>query len=151
VTDPVPPQRHGGTPRWMIVAFALSLAVNLAVVGMVGAHWAFRPPSERAFAFIEAGFLRDLPEDGRRAVRGALDERRPALRQALDDLAAARREAVALLRAPAFDRTATEAAFAMVRSRLEAVQRIVQDAAVEAMARLPADSRSRIDQPDRVP
>lgn len=122
MTDPAPSaHRPGRALRWALVA---SLAVNFVLVGLgVGAAvrlWRMPPGS------APGGELRmiwhALPEDARRALRGAIDDDGPRAANGTGEarrarVAAERAEIRALILAEPFDRAALEARLVAARDR----------------------------------
>ncbi|MFN3972585.1 MAG: periplasmic heavy metal sensor [Gemmobacter sp.] len=102
-TSPAPAARPPG--RWLRVALAVSLALNLAVAGVLLGAW-LRKEAPRAVAVRDLGFgpyAAALTDADRTALRRALIARAPDLRGARaamrDDMA----EVAAALRAEPFD------------------------------------------------
>jgi uncharacterized membrane protein len=119
IPPPAPgaPQGSGGA-KWIKVALAISVALNLAVAGLAAGAWMREGrdrglPREMSFGpFTEA-----LSDGDRRELRRALGERLPAMREARQET---RAELVALLetlRAVPFDPVAAEAAMSAISRR----------------------------------
>ncbi len=114
-------------PPWMRVALIASLAVNLAVAGLVaGAYFrgdGNRPPEERLARDLGgAPFIRALPKEDQRAVlrriwrnRDTVREGRASLRKRLGTL-------MTVLAADTFDRARVEDLLAEQRAQMGARQ-----------------------------
>lgn len=114
---PKPPQGSAG-PRWIKIALAISVALNLAVAGVAGGAWLREGkdrgmPREMSFGpFTEA-----LSEADRKELRRALGERMPGFRETRQEMRAELEVFLATLRADPFDPTAAEAALAAISRR----------------------------------
>lgn len=121
----------------------VSLALNLVGAGYLGfAGW--RKPNrtvESTIDFVTARY----PSSVRQAVRDTLEDRRADLRTALQELRDARRGARDALSAPDIDRAKVDAAFAQSREKAAAFQSVIHAAIAEAVAKLPAAERAKID------
>lgn len=99
---------EGRGGRWQRVALAVSVALNLAVVGVVvGSR--LRDEPARPVALRDVGFgpyAAALTEEDRAALRRALSARGPELRGARSAMRADMAEVAALLRADPFDAAA---------------------------------------------
>ncbi|WP_439137936.1 periplasmic heavy metal sensor [Roseicyclus sp.] len=144
-SKPIVTARPAG--RGLKIALALSLAVNLAVVGLIaGAAIGFGPNGDRddprlralglgPFAMAlsredRAGFATRIDRAALRAERRALGEGLSALGQAL--------------RAEPFDRAAAGAALARMRDATETLQSISHDALLDQIAQMPATERAAL-------
>lgn len=116
-------------PRWLWIAFFVSIAINLLVAGMaIGAVWHHK--SGKIYRDSGAprhfrAFLRKLPKDRRKIIREAFRERRPEFRSIRENVAAARRDAEAILTKEPYDKAAFSAANRKLheaRSRLRGAQ-----------------------------
>jgi len=109
-TPATTPKQRRRAPRWLLIGFFISLALNLIVVGIaIGSAWHFRAGK----ALRDAGaprhfgaFLRWLPSERRDTFRDMLGQLRPSLRPLRDKVRAARRQAEAAMAAEPFDREA---------------------------------------------
>jgi uncharacterized membrane protein len=116
---PVPPQGPAG-PRWIKVALAISVALNLAVAGLAAGAWMREGhsrglPREMSFGpFTEA-----LSDGDRRELRRALGDRLPAMREARQETRAELVTLLATLRAVPFDPVAAEAALSAISRRAQ--------------------------------
>lgn len=131
------------SPRWMRVLLVCSLALNLAVAGLVaGAVWRGAPVARQV---ERAGVFGPLPEaltPERRAefteqVREASPEfrdNRRAVRQAFQGVLAA-------IRAEPFDRASLEAALAVQETALKGRQRLAVDVIVTQISDMDAAER----------
>ncbi|MFN0218092.1 MAG: periplasmic heavy metal sensor [Hyphomicrobium sp.] len=102
--------------RWLYAGLVASLAVNLLFAGWVGgAMWHHRKdPAWRGGGGGERGllgFVRQLPEDRRPALRARIKAARDMLKPLKDELEAAWTAANATLVVEPFDKAASKAAF----------------------------------------
>lgn len=119
MTDPVPPAPSpvAAPGRWIRVALALSLALNLLVVGIsVGAVLRGGPaPGGRDFGL---GPLSEaLSREDRKALRAAFLDRHPDIRAERRAIRAQFDDLLAVLRADPFDPTALDAALEAIAQR----------------------------------
>ncbi|MEM1307025.1 MAG: periplasmic heavy metal sensor, partial [Pseudomonadota bacterium] len=131
--------------RWVWIALALSLAVNLLVVGFaVGAAYRLRGwDTDQRVTPIQM-FLRDLSAEKRARLRPLLQQRRQMLGAARREARAERRKLRQILRADTFDQAAFDA---QRRRHLDAFQKFYEArfANVEdMMAGLTAEERRRL-------
>ena len=114
-TPKTPP---GPAPRWMSIALAVSVALNLAVAGLVIGAWLKDGPDRGLPREMSFGpFTEALSDGDRRELRRALGDRAPGFREAR---AEARDELVALLgtlRATPFDPAAAQSALTAITRR----------------------------------
>lgn len=114
---PVPPTTTG-TSRWIKIALAVSVALNLAVAGLAAGAWLREGhgrglPRDMSFGpFTEA-----LSDVDRRELRRALADRAPGFRASRQEMRADLETLLASLRATPFDPAAAEAALAAVARR----------------------------------
>jgi uncharacterized membrane protein len=95
------------TPRWMLVALFVSLALNLIVVGSVaGAVWRFRTPPVSAASVTPnlLGYASTLPLERRKHIWSQTVEERNHIRPFRRDVRAMREETIKALIAEPFDR-----------------------------------------------
>ena len=105
---PTPAPRRK-TPRWMLVALFVSLALNLLIVGSVaGAVWRFRGPPHMAGSSNVTpnllGYASTLPHQRRKQLWDATAEERATIRPFRREVRAARDETVKALIAEPFER-----------------------------------------------
>jgi len=136
-TPPEPPARTRA-PRWMRIVLVISLALNLAVLGMV-AGLALRAPSRGAMELGArdlgyAPFVFALDRDQRRALGQEL-RRAPGLRADRDERRALYLDILAALRAEPYDPAALEQALLAQR---QAISRRQVAGAQALMARIDA-------------
>jgi uncharacterized membrane protein len=94
-------------PRWMLVLLILSLALNLLVIGSVGAAmWRFRTPPPWAHAVTPnlLGYASTLPPERRKELWERSARERQQIRPFRREVRAARQETVRALVAEPFDR-----------------------------------------------
>ena len=110
-------EQKGGS-RGIKIALAVSVALNLAVVGLAAGAWLKDGPTRGMPRDLSFGpFSEALSDEDRRALRKALFDRAPAFRETR---AAARAEFAALvaaLRADPFDASAVQTALAAIETR----------------------------------
>jgi uncharacterized membrane protein len=95
------------TPRWVLVALFVSLALNLIVVGSVaGAVWRFRAPPVWATAVTPnlLGYASTLPLERRKLIWDQTVEERRHIRPFRREVRAAREETIKALVSEPFDR-----------------------------------------------
>jgi uncharacterized membrane protein len=95
------------TPRWVLVALFVSLALNLIVVGSVaGAVWRFRAPPVWATAVTPnlLGYASTLPIERRKHIWDQTVEERRHIRPFRREVRAAREETIKVLVSEPFDR-----------------------------------------------
>jgi uncharacterized membrane protein len=96
-------------------------------------------PGGGALAFRQA--IQSLPESDRRVFEAAMEDARPEIVRQQRDLRQARQRIGEIVRAEPFDRQAALKALEEVRQRQQAIQQRLHAGTVEALAKLPADSR----------
>ena len=123
MTDPVTPPTATAPPapssgRGLKIALAVSVALNLAVAGVVAGAWLKDGPGRGTPRDLSFGpFSEALSPEDRRALRKALIDRAPGFREARE---AARAEFAALLdalRASPFDPATVQSALAAIEAR----------------------------------
>ena len=138
---PVRPTRSGRGLRW---ALGISLALNLAVVGMVAGAMLRDGPGMRGAMVRDLGFgpfTEELSRDDRRALRQALFERAPEIRQARQQRQEDLQALVAILRAEPFDAAALAAAMAEQEARMVGQLRLGQTVLQERIAAMTPEAR----------
>ncbi|WP_299654465.1 periplasmic heavy metal sensor [uncultured Tateyamaria sp.] len=129
-------------PLWVKILLGLSLAVNLAIVGLVGGvAWRGGPLGGKGPGMGYAmPYVLALPHDDRRAVFGAVRDNadlpgRGARRAAYRDM-------IALLQAGAFDRVAVSAVLERQARDVGQVQMVAQTAWLDRIAAMTEGERS---------
>lgn len=138
---PVRPTRSGRGLRW---ALGISLALNLAVVGMVAGAMLRDGPGMRGAMVRDLGFgpfTEALSREDRRALRQALFERAPEIRQARQQRQEDLQALVAILRAEPFDAAALAAAMAEQEARMVGQLRLGQTVLQEQIAAMTPEAR----------
>lgn len=138
---PVRPNRSGRGLRW---ALGISLALNLAVVGMVAGAMLRDGPGMRGAMVRDLGFgpfTEALSREDRRAMRQALFERAPEIRQARQQRQEDLQALVAILRAEPFDAAALAAAMAEQEARMVGQLRLGQTVLQERIAAMTPEAR----------
>lgn len=138
---PVRPTRSGRGLRW---ALGISLALNLAVVGMVAGAMLRDGPGMRGAMVRDLGFgpfTEALSREDRQALRQALFERAPEIRQARQQRQEDLQALVAILRAEPFDAAALAAAMAEQEARMVGQLRLGQTVLQERIAAMTPEAR----------
>lgn len=140
---PTPQKRRA--PGWMRAAFALSLTLNLLVMGVVGGavvkHGRDDAPPPGGEILSYGPYTRALSPEDRDALRAALMREAGELRA---NRQAVRRDfdrVLALLRADPFDRAATEAVLEGQQTRVEAQSRKVRGLVLDHVSAMPPEAR----------
>jgi uncharacterized membrane protein len=135
--------------RWLVVALVVSLAMNLAVGGLMLGHVLRGPPSWRP-GDPEGGpahrLMRLLPPEARDTVRQSFKEAGPEIRARAKALRQARDGVRDAIMAEPFDRARLDAAFADMRARSDALQTAVQAAIADGVSKLPPEARRKVGQ-----
>ena len=132
------------TPRWMLVALFLSLALNLIVVGSVaGAVWRFRTPPPWASAVTPnlLGYVSSLAPERRKQLWEQTREERSHIRPFRREVRAAREETIKVLIAEPFERAAFLAAQARQAEAENRARAAVQDLYVKIADSLTPEER----------
>ncbi|WP_062762350.1 periplasmic heavy metal sensor [Falsirhodobacter sp. alg1] len=104
--------------RTLRIALAVSVALNLAVAGIVAGAVLRDPPrrdGERSFVF--GPFDAALSVDDRRAIRNAFRAQKPELRTAMTDMQKEMEQISAILRTEPYDAAAIDKIFARQQAR----------------------------------
>lgn len=126
--------RRGG--RWVKVALAVSLALNLAIVGLVGGallgDGGNRDGGAPALRALGLGpFARALSREDRAELRARIEGTGLELREERRAIGQSLRAVEGALRADPFDRTAVEAAFTQARGMVVSLQQTGHDALLD--------------------
>jgi uncharacterized membrane protein len=129
-------------------ALALSLAVNLFVVGVLAGRLSFQtheeePPPADARSGMRARFLA-LPQSDRAPFRAAMLQHGGELRATLLALRTAQWHALQALQATPYDKARMLSAFAAVREATQARQAALHAALADAIATLRPDARASL-------
>jgi uncharacterized membrane protein len=119
ISGPAPrPQQASAGPRWIKIALAISVALNLAVAGLAGGAW-LREGKDRGMPrdMSFGPFTEALNETDRKELRRALGDRMPGFREARQEMRAELEAFLVTLRADPFDPAAAEAALAAISRR----------------------------------
>ncbi|MEX0969858.1 MAG: periplasmic heavy metal sensor [Paracoccaceae bacterium] len=128
-------------PRWMKITLVLSLAANLAVVGLV-AGFALHGPIWRPDRDGMAALMRGLPPEHMRALRSELRGHGDRLREGLRGQRELATALASALRAEPFSPEAFADLLASQRGRVAALQTIGHDALVARVTMMSADERA---------
>lgn len=132
----------------LLVLLVLSLAVNFFGLGFLvvgGEH----PSDSRIAHFAAIAALGRAPGALRHAVENELRADHGAIRDAIHGVRDARRAVRTAMRAEPFDQGKLDAAFAMLRQRVDHMQELVHAAVGRAVAAAPAAERRKIAPPRR--
>lgn len=127
-------------PRWMKITLVLSLAVNLAIAGLV-AGFALRGPVWRPDRDGMAPLMQGLPPSQMRALRDELREHGDSLREGLRAQRDLSERLATALRVEPFDVQNFEAVLRDQRTRITQLQAIGHDALVARVRGMSADER----------
>lgn len=153
-SGPTPRTRSG---RGVRIALALSLAVNLAVVGVIGGAVLRRggdrgddgPPALHALGLGPFAFA--LPREGRDELRGRMGEVDARLRDERRAIGTALRAVQQALLAEPFDRAAADAALQASRQSAAALQTVGHEALLDQFETMTRAERAEVaDRLDRV-
>lgn len=136
MTDPTPdpkmPVAQRGPSRAIKIALAVSLMLNLAVVGVVAGAWIKGRSPERATLVRDLGFgpfTEALSDDDRAALRRSFISQMPDMRDARRAMRSDLADFLAVLRADPFDPAALQTVFerqnTRMSDRLELGQRLM--------------------------
>ena len=136
-----PPPRR----RWTGIALAVSLLLNLFLIGvLVGGRLAwgpvggFDPASGPGFV---PQMMRSLPPEARAVALDVFGDRRAMVRDRLADMRRTHRATYEALTAEPFDPAALTAALADLRSQVDGLQLSVHQALVDVASQLDAEDR----------
>jgi uncharacterized membrane protein len=132
------------TPRWMLAALFVSLALNLLVVGsLAGAVWRHRGPPPMASVVIPNlyGYASTLVLERRKQLEQLTRDERNHIRPFRREVRAAREEAIKALVAQPFDRDRFVAAQARQAEAENRARSAVQDLYVKIADSLTPDER----------
>lgn len=132
--------------RRLAVGFALSVLVNLFLVGVVVGRLTMpgmaRP--QQAAVLVPHEQIRALPLSERWAFTAAMWRHAPQIRAAHERVREAKRAAEAAIAAPHYDPALLAARFAQVRDRQLAQEVLLHQAVIEALGTLSPTSRAQI-------
>ena len=135
--------------RFVVIGLAISLLVNVFLVGFVGGHVLSThrsgvKPAPAPGPVIQPGHVNALPADEKTTFQAAMSAHREAIRDARKTLRAARATVEQDIGAPTYDRDKVSADFAALRKANMAVQEAVNDGVIEALSGLSQASRSAL-------
>lgn len=140
--DPATPKPKSG--KGLRIALAISLALNLAVVGMVAGAMLRHGPGFQAGGVRDLGFgpyTEALTQDDRSALRKALFDRAPEIRTTRRLMREDTQALLALLRADSFDAVAFRVRMEGQHARMERLLRLGQDVLQDFIAAMSPDDR----------
>lgn len=135
--------KAAGRGRWLKLALGLSLAVNLAVAGLVGGA-VLRGGPLRDQMVRDVGFgpyAEALSPEDRQALRRAFLARQPDLRDLRQSMRQDMQAVVQALRAQPFDAAALESALVAQASRLQSQVQLGQSLLLERLSSMPEADR----------
>lgn len=147
----VPPS--GGPPvraparRWLKIALAVSVVLNLLFIGLAAGRVFGPGPFGRAWHFERAAEA--LPPAEAEEFRATMRRHRSEMAEDFKAARRAREEVREALRAEPFDRARLERVLAEVRQRSDAAQQSVHAALVEAASRMSHEGRERLSRWER--
>lgn len=138
-----------GSGKAVKIALALSLALNLAVVGLIGGAVLGGggprdggPPALRALGL--GPFARALSREDRAALRARIEGAGVELREERRAIGRALRAVEQALRAEPFDRTGVEEAFARSRGLVVSLQETGHGALLDQIEEMTAEERAEL-------
>jgi uncharacterized membrane protein len=135
------------TPKWLLIALAISLAANLALGGFLAGRMtggALRPaPVDPALAFVRV--VRELPDDRQAALAPLVREQFRSARGSVRDLRRAQRDITAALTSEPFDDAALTQALERFRTALLASQEASHATLVPLVAAMTPEERVRFE------
>lgn len=144
MTEPTPPKLRR---RWLLPTLLVSLALNLAVAGIV-VGWALSPQARHhrdsgpARGVIGEPFIRALPEDARRALMHDVIEEREHIRDSRDGLRARFDAFLSALRADPYDPEVVRDLLAEQRGAAQGRQEIGETLLLKRLAAMEPQDRA---------
>lgn len=139
------------TRRWVKIALAVSLALNLAVIGMIAGAFlgtgamGERGGSQQALRALGLGpFARALSRQDRMELRGRILSSGVELREERRAIGRSLRAVEAALRAEPFDRAAVEEAFTRSRGLVVSLQEMGHAALLDQIETMDAAERAAL-------
>jgi uncharacterized membrane protein len=135
--------------RWLAGALVVSLALNAFFAAAIATDilrvkWGSRDREGRALRFELRWFDERLDREALGQVEAAVAAARPNVIAHTDRLRQLRNELAALAAVADPDRAAIDAQLAAIRAEVDAMQAEVQDATIDALLALPAETRARL-------
>lgn len=128
--------------RWLIGVAAVSLCLNLFLVGSMAGHWFPRghdgPDGPRRG--LEA-MIAGLPEDTRPLIQEKFDAAKPQFQAQRDTIRAARAKVAAAAEAEPFDPAAFDRAFKDLQAALAGMGAIANQTIREILPQIPVEQR----------
>ncbi|WP_224815538.1 periplasmic heavy metal sensor [Hasllibacter sp. MH4015] len=148
MSDPIETPTRKGAGRWVKIALAVSLALNLAIVGLIGGVVLGREggPGDRgtapALRTLGLGpFVVALSREDRQDLRGRIEAQGNPLREERRAIGRSLRAVQEALRADPFDRAAAEAALRASRTSAIALQEAGHTALLDQVETMTAEER----------
>jgi uncharacterized membrane protein len=143
-----PPNKEGGSSKWLILVLIVSLGANIALVGFLAGRASTLHLNPGPLDPM-LGFARILPELAtarHEALRPLLREHMHNLRPSIREIRRAQRQIGSTMLADPFDRSAMETALAGFRQKLGDSQQASHQAFVSLLEHLtPAERRLLVD------
>lgn len=135
---------RGGWAIGVLVALAVSLALNFTLGGFVSARMFMpHPPPRGGFSTFMTAADRAFPQEMREALRDDLFND-PSVKTHFEALRADRRKMFAVMRAEPFDPDALKSVLDEIQANTSALQQAGHAALERIVAQTPADVRARI-------
>jgi uncharacterized membrane protein len=138
----------GSGAKWLIGVAAVSLCVNLFLVGLMAGHWIYGPGFGRGGPDgprrgIEA-LIAGVPEDLRPMVKQKFDAAKPQFQAQREQIRTARDKLAAAAIADPFDPAAFDQAFHDFQQALEGMGAIAHQTIREILPQVPAEQRKQL-------
>jgi uncharacterized membrane protein len=139
----------GSGAKWLIGVAAVSLCVNLFLVGLMAGHWIYGPGflgrggSDGPRRGIEA-MIAGVPEDLRPMIKEKFDAAKPQFQAQRDKIRAARDKVAAAGRADPFDPAAFDQAFHEFQQAMDGMGAIAHQTIREVLPQIPAEQRKQL-------
>jgi len=139
----------GSKAKWLVGVAAVSLCVNLFLVGIMAGHWAYGP------GFLRPGgpdgprrgmeaFIAGVPEDLRPMIREKFDAAKPQFQAQRAEIRAARDKLAAAASADPFDPAAFDQAFGAFQQTMSGMGAIAHQTIREILPQIPAEQRKQL-------
>jgi uncharacterized membrane protein len=137
----------GSRATWLIGIAAVSLCVNLFLVGSMAGHWFPRghdgpggPDGPRRLEAMIAG----MPEDLRPLIKDKFEAAKPQFQAQRDKIRAARDKVAAAAEAEPFDPAAFDQAFKDLQATMAGMGSIAHQTIREILPQIPAEQRKQL-------
>lgn len=139
----------GSGAKWLIGVAAVSLCVNLFLVGLMAGHWIYGPGflgrggpdgPRRGLEAMIAG----VPEDLRPLIKQRFEAAKPQFEAQREAIQTARDKVVAAAEAEPFDPAAFDQSFKNLQAAMDGMGAIAHQTIREIMPQIPADKRKQL-------